>query len=181
VPYKGPTSPIAIESQLRRSRKYESTHREERREQKRDAYWRDPNAERERNRELKARWRSDGKCVNCGSENDCLPKTLCSRCVPQIAAATKRWHLKLRQEAFNAYGGPQCACCGILIDEFLTIDHINGGGNRQKEELGGGGVKLYAWLKRMGYPPGFQVLCMNCNFAKGKYGQCPHERVRDGD
>jgi hypothetical protein len=26
----------------------------------------------------------------------------------------------------------------------------------------------------MGFPPIFQVLCMNCNFAKGKLGFCPH-------
>jgi len=63
-----------------------------------------------------------------------------------------------------------------MVDEFLTIDHINGGGNKQKQEIGGAGIKLYLWMKRNNYPSGFQVLCMNCNFAKGKYGICPHQR-----
>jgi len=103
------------------------------------------------------------------------------------AAASRKWQRQLRRDAFNAYGGPQCACCGTLVDEFLTLDHIDGGGAAHRATLrgsmqkprtdGGGGVKLYAWLKRMGYPPGFQVLCMNCNFAKGKYGVCPHQRA----
>lgn len=26
------------------------------------------------------------------------------------------------------------------------------------------------------YPPGFQVLCHNCNFGKSLYGVCPHQR-----
>jgi hypothetical protein len=33
---------------------------------------------------------------------------------------------------------------------------------------------LHRWLKNSGYPPGFQVLCFNCNFAKHRKGQCPH-------
>lgn len=24
------------------------------------------------------------------------------------------------------------------------------------------------------YPEGFQILCMNCNWGKGIYGECPH-------
>ena len=33
---------------------------------------------------------------------------------------------------------------------------------------------IYDWLKKNNFPPGFQVLCGSCNFAKGKYGSCPH-------
>jgi len=35
---------------------------------------------------------------------------------------------------------------------------------------------LYSWLKKNNFPKGFQVLCMNCNFAKGKLGKCPHQK-----
>src|SRR5438874_1601121 len=177
MPYKDPNSPAARESQLRRVRKYEASHRAERRAQKRKAYWADPDAERQRNRELKHRWLAEGKCVNCGNPNDRAPKTLCSVCAPAFAKSVGAYHLRLRRDAFNAYGGPQCACCGTLVDEFLTMDHIDGGGNKHKQQIGGGGTKLYYWLKRRNYPPGFQVLCMNCNFAKGKYGTCPHQKA----
>lgn len=73
------------------------------------------------------------------------------------------------------YGG-HCDCCGESMIEFLAIDHINGGGNRQR--LAGihhTGLKMYRWLRKQGYPEGFRVLCHNCNQALGAYGYCPHQ------
>jgi hypothetical protein len=63
--------------------------------------------------------------------------------------------------------------------EFLALDHINGGGNAHRREVTGsakGGPKFYYWLRDNNYPPGFQVLCHNCNQAKATYGRCPHQR-----
>ncbi len=37
------------------------------------------------------------------------------------------------------------------------------------------GSKLYNWLKRNNFPKGFQTMCINCNFAKGMFGVCPHQ------
>lgn len=38
------------------------------------------------------------------------------------------------------------------------------------------GDKLFAYLKRAGYPPGYQVLCFNCNCGRAKRGGvCPHK------
>jgi hypothetical protein len=28
------------------------------------------------------------------------------------------------------------------------------------------------------FPDGFQVLCHNCNLAKGYYGECPHNSLK---
>ena len=86
-----------------------------------------------------------------------------------------RYYRHLRMKALQAYGGakPFCACCGLNQIEFLTIDHIDGGGNKQRQKM-----KLrsfYSWLKKNNYPKGFQILCMNCNFAKGMYDICPHK------
>lgn len=36
------------------------------------------------------------------------------------------------------------------------------------------GSRFYVWLKKNNYPPGFQILCYNCNCAKGHFGYCPH-------
>lgn len=33
---------------------------------------------------------------------------------------------------------------------------------------------IYRWLKQQGFPTGFRVLCMNCNFSYGLHGYCPH-------
>ncbi len=71
---------------------------------------------------------------------------------------------------------PICACCGESTEAFLTIDHINGGGHKHRKQIGR--HTIYAWLRRNGFPLGFQVLCMNCNFAKGKLGTCPHQIKR---
>ena len=33
------------------------------------------------------------------------------------------------------------------------------------------------WKKiKNNFPKGFQILCHNCNIAKGHYGKCPHEK-----
>jgi hypothetical protein len=60
--------------------------------------------------------------------------------------------------------------------EFLSIDHVNGGGGEHRRKLKT--TSMYHWLRRQGYPSGFAVLCMNCNFAKGHFGECPHEAER---
>lgn len=84
-----------------------------------------------------------------------------------------------RLEILNYYsnGAMRCMCPGCTIStlEFLTIDHINGGGNIHRRQIGNGNV--YSWLKRKGFPTGFRVLCYNCNLALGHYGYCPHMRI----
>lgn len=90
----------------------------------------------------------------------------------------KRLRQELRLEALTHYSGgiPRCACCGESTLEFLCIDHINGGGNKHRKELGNAKSKNFArWLKHNNYPAGFQTLCHNCNMAKGFYGACPHK------
>ena len=55
--------------------------------------------------------------------------------------------------------------------EFLSIDHINGSGLKHRQRVG---YNLYGVLKREGFPFGYRVLCMNCNFAMGHFVGCPH-------
>lgn len=72
--------------------------------------------------------------------------------------------------------GDACACCHESNIAFLCLDHVNGGGNKHRAEVGGGS-SFYGWIVRNGFPDGFQILCHNCNFAKGAYGECPHVRT----
>lgn len=76
-------------------------------------------------------------------------------------------HLVLKARVLAAYGG-KCECCGESNLVFLTIDHINNDGNRQRSKTSGySGTHMYRWLDRNNYPRGqFQVLCWNCNCAK---------------
>jgi hypothetical protein len=76
---------------------------------------------------------------------------------------------------------PHCTCCGETHNIFLTVDHVNGDGAEHRKELGvKGGAEFYRWLIANDFPPGFTILCMNCNFAKGRGFLCPHEVERRG-
>jgi len=79
-----------------------------------------------------------------------------------------------RLEAMVHYGGnpPQCKCCGESKIEFLSFDHINGGGSKHRKS-GIGNISY--WLVKNKFPEGFQILCHNCNQAKSYYGKCPHQ------
>ena len=84
-------------------------------------------------------------------------------------------HRLLRLATFEAYGGAKCACCGEGTHEFLGIDHLNDNGAEERRQgFASGGAAFYRRLQKLGYPPGYQILCHNCNMAKGFYGQCPH-------
>lgn len=86
--------------------------------------------------------------------------------------------LARKMDIFNAYGGPKCTCCGETLVDGLSIDHVAGDGAEKRKEMGDGGTRLYQWLKKNNYPPGYQVLCFTCNFAKGTDDHCPHEDLR---
>lgn len=96
----------------------------------------------------------------------------------------RRAYQKIRLEMLVRYGGdpPKCACCGEAQIVFLSLDHKNGNGSEhrrqiQRENNGTaiGGNSLPYWLKKHGWPEGFQVLCYNCNFAKRTGEECPHK------
>jgi len=91
--------------------------------------------------------------------------------------ARNSWHRRrLGVLKYYSNGKPKCACCGETEIEFLSIDHINGGGLKESREKGYGRGGLMRWIINNNYPKGFQILCHNCNFAKGHYGECPHKK-----
>ena len=91
--------------------------------------------------------------------------------------ATMRAKLKLKIEVMSHYcnGTPTCQCCGINIIQLLTMDHINNDGGKDRKG------SLYWRLKRLGFPPGFRVMCYNCNLGRSfrKDRRCPHEVARE--
>lgn len=89
-------------------------------------------------------------------------------------------HKLLRLSILNHYsnGDMRCSCCAENNLLFLTLDHINNDGATHRKSLGRCAPnKLYVWIKNHGYPPMFQVLCMNCNWGKARNGGvCPHKK-----
>ena len=101
-----------------------------------------------------------------------------SKNVEELKGYRRKVNSELKVGAFTAYGG-RCSCCGESEPAFLTIDHVDGNGNKHRHEVGRrGGSDFYRWLKQKHYPGGFQVMCFNCNFAKHLLGRCPHQALR---
>lgn len=104
--------------------------------------------------------------------------------------SSKYWE-RLRHDAFMAYGGYYCACCGETEPKFLSLDHINNDGAKHRRQYGkntvgngkgASGFHTWLWMKKNNYPSGiFQVLCMNCNMGKFRNGgACPHKATVSG-
>lgn len=91
---------------------------------------------------------------------------------------------RLKVEVLTHYGNGKCACvrCGEQRISCLSIDHIDGRGNRHRGTALRSSSAFYGWLKERGFPTGFQTLCMNDQFVKrfenneeGKYATRPIE------
>lgn len=78
-------------------------------------------------------------------------------------AKRKNQEWKIQVLTHYAGGLPKCTRCGFSDIRALSIDHINGGGNRHRQEIK---RTFYHWLIQQNYPLGYQVLCMNCQFIK---------------
>lgn len=100
----------------------------------------------------------------------------------------KRYNLRLRLQFIEAYGG-KCSCCGEVEVRFLTMEHINNGGNDERRRYGklnkitGNGTgAIITRLRREGWPQGrYTVLCWNCNMARAYDGICPHKKNRPSE
>ena len=124
----------------------------------------------------KERKKQAGICVDC--PRPVRSGVRCDTCKTRNNNGRLLRHAKLKDEVFAAYGGYRCQCCGETHREFLHIDHADGQGARHRQQIGDRtGANMYSWLKKHGFPPGFRVLCANCNWSYGRYGYCPHQRA----
>ncbi len=87
----------------------------------------------------------------------------------------------IRISCLVAYGGdpPACSCCGENHREFLSIHHVNNDGAQDRLKPGRWGSSLFYTLMKLNYPPGYAVLCHNCNMALSHFGRCPHKENKN--
>lgn len=148
-------------------------------------------------KDQKARWKLSGLCLHCGSNKARWGKTTCSDCADNESARRKQRYLanpdatreRMRRQQFSArwraraavlaHYGAYCACCGETEEAFLSLDHINGDGAKDRRKIGKAGHAWYLYLVKTGFPTDIQVLCYNCNLAKGFRGVCPHDAMRE--
>jgi|SRR6266852_7855488 len=80
---------------------------------------------------------------------------------------SRLYNLNIKIETLTHYGPNhtlRCSAedCRVEDVDMLTLDHINDdGADDRKYGIGYTGVALYGYLKRKGYPEGFQTLCCN--------------------
>lgn len=120
-------------------------------------------------------------CGICGkTDSPAYTAEVCKRCftkTPEYLAQIRAKWRDLRMQVLVAYSQnpPSCKCCSETINQFLSIDHIDGCGLKLRK-VERSGTPLYIYLKARNFPKGYQVLCHNCNGAKGFYGLCPHQQ-----
>lgn len=104
-----------------------------------------------------------------------------SRFYTRVREAQRNSCRRARYQMIVEYGG-KCACCGENRPQFLTLDHVNGNGAEHRREItgkrSGGGYTIALWLRAHGWPKdGYQLLCWNCNCARGFSGYCHPQLV----
>ncbi len=128
-----------------------------------------------------------GICTECGKNPTENGVFRCRECLDKhndwyATSDYRDKHAELRaieRDHVFAYYGNECICCGENEKNFLTIDHIEGDGNKHRREIGKAGSGFYKWLIVNDFPSGFQLLCCNCN--AGRYrnkGICPHQEKK---
>jgi len=81
-------------------------------------------------------------------------------------------YMVLKHTVFDHYGWV-CNCCGEKHKSFLTIDHVNNDGGKDRKN----GIDNRSMLRTIikdKFPKTYQILCMNCNFSKRIEGICEH-------
>lgn len=80
---------------------------------------------------------------------------------------TQREYLrKLRNNVIDKLGG-KCATCGFYDKRALQIDHVNGGGSKErKERKYKGSFHAHVLKSFLAKENKYQLLCANCNWIK---------------
>jgi len=102
----------------------------------------------------------------------------------KIRHIKKKYHHSLKKKVLSILGD-SCECCGTNIYEFLTVDHINNDGYKERNSNTGSRgiyrkvIKLYEEnpdevFKR------YRILCFNCNIGRTftENGICPHKNLK---
>ena len=133
-------------------RKYREKHREELNAHGREKYYKHLEYQRQRSRDKYRRFRERWLAYSRNRR-----------------AVTKKFAV-----AYYTDGRNCCACCGENEIKFMTLDHINNNGAEHRKSLPRG-TRMIEWVVENYFPDGFQILCFNCNCAKGSFGECPHQ------
>ncbi len=148
------------------------------------------NIAKKKKRESSPEYKAKAKEYNTSPEGKAKAKERQSR--PENKAKAKKSKDESRLKILQTYSKrlsnsniPCCKCCGENFHvDFLAVDHIAGKKQMDSEpelvKLGYSSKlhpdSLQIWIIKNDFPPYFQILCHNCNTAKGlkdNNNQCP--------
>lgn len=140
-----------------------------------------------------------GKFLNKPNANGIRERYINSRCKQCCSSVSSKWCKDNREQIYKKWllnkenwltqirkgYGDQCACCGETNPLFLTIDHVNNDGwkDRPRNKNGNYSDRLFSghkYLKiiRENFPDYLQLLCWNCNCGRARNnGICPHKKT----
>ena len=86
-----------------------------------------------------------------------------------ILSYIKERYREAKLKIFELLGGAKCVRCGFADVRALQLDHINGGGSKERKVYGNGSTRnlmhYYANNPEIS-KRSLQVLCANCNWIK---------------
>lgn len=142
-----------------RKRRWSRQNRDKMREYQRAYYLKHKDKQMQRQREYRAKLSPEVRRARSRRAYICWGKVY-----------AQEYGRKMKSEALLVYGRGKLGCvvCGESRLACLSIDHIDGGGNKHRRSIGENrvGLSFYKWLKDEGFPNGYQTLCMNCQFVK---------------
>lgn len=139
--------PCYLQSRRESWRKHDAKRNEKRRDK-----WKNDVEYRNRNRLASARYREKKK--------------------EQLVYKTKIRYQERRDRILMKYGN-RCECCNESRREFLAMDHVYGGGMKERKTIGPTGI--WKKLDKNDRLPEYRILCHDCNMALGFYGYYPHD------
>ncbi len=137
-------------------RKYYMAHKEECAERRRIYYQKHKQERKESHRKWAAAHKEERKEYN---RNWCIAHPDQHRITAK--KSNRKMLLVWRQKVFDLLG-ERCVSCGYTDRRALQIDHIHGGGGKERDC---GLVAMYRRIIRLG-GEGYQILCANCNCIK---------------
>ena len=124
----------------------------------------DKNARNQYEKERRLKFIQAGLCERDGNPLAIVNGKILTLC--EVCREKKRVLETKPKKIVIEHYGQSCQMCNENILEFLTIDHIDGGGNLHRKEIGKIGHHFYKWLIKNGFPNEYQVLCFNCNCGR---------------
>ncbi len=133
-------------------------------------------------RRYRAKLQSLGKCIYCRQPNDTPHLKGCTTCREKYHQANidnyginrekelarkRRQNAKIKLKALSMISGlatPVCVYCGCEDILILTVNHKNGGGEKERKRLNKWGMHFqYLIVKGKRNTDGLEVACVVCN------------------